>query len=55
MLVHALVASVRTRPAPAVFLVLDSFDKVFAHFLRCGFGVAVLAQDDLAQFFCDPL
>ena len=57
MLVHAFVASVRTRPEPAVFPVFDGFDKVFADFVGCRFGVAVFAEDDLAEFFytqCKP-
>ena len=52
MLVHALIASVRTGPEPAVFPVLDCFDEVFADFVSRGFGIAVFAYDDLAEFFC---
>ena len=52
MLVHALVASVRTGPEPAVFTVFDRFDEVFAYFVRGGFGVTVFAEDDFAEFCC---
>ena len=50
MLVHALIAAVRTRPEPAVLTVLDGFDEELADFVGGGFGVAVLAQDDLVEF-----
>ena len=52
MLVHALIASVRTRPEPAVFAVFDRVDEVFAYFVGGGLGVAVFAQDDFAEFGC---
>ena len=55
MLVHAFVASVRTRPEPAVFPVLDGLDEEFADFVGCCFGVAVFAEDDLAEFFYGDL
>lgn len=51
MLIHAFVASVRTRPEPAVFSVFDGFDEVLADFVGCRFGVSVFAEDDLAEFF----
>ena len=50
MPIHAFVATVRTRPEPAVLAVLDSCDEVFADFLGGGFGVPVFAEDDLAKF-----
>ena len=50
MLVHAFIASVRTRPEPAVFTVFDCVDEVFAYFVGCGFGVSVFAEDDFAEF-----
>ena len=52
MLVHALVAAVRTRPEPAVLAVLDGFDEELAYFVRRRFRVAVFAQDDLGEFGC---
>lgn len=55
MPVHALIATVRTRPEPAVFPVLDRFDEEFADFVGSGFGVAVFTQDYLSQFLLIPL
>lgn len=52
MLVHAFVASVGTAPKPTVFAHFDRFDEVLAHFVGGGFGVAVFAEDNLAEFFC---
>ena len=51
MLVHAFIASVRTAPEPTVFPHFDRFDEVLADFVGGGFGIAVFAEDDLAQFF----
>lgn len=55
MLVHALIASVRTRPEPAVLAHLDRFDEVFAYFIGGGFGIAVFAENDFAEFGCVAL
>ena len=52
MLVHAFVAAVGTCPKPAVFAFFDGVDEVFADFVGCGFWVAVLVEDDLAEFLC---
>ena len=49
--VHALVAAVWTGPEPAVLAFFDGVDEVFADFVGGGFGVAVFAHDDLAEFF----
>lgn len=55
MLVHALVASIRTCPEPSVLLVLDGLDEELAHLVRCGLGVAVLAEHDIAQLLLVPI
>lgn len=55
MLVHALVAAVRTRPEPAVLSVLDGVDEVFAYLIRCRFRVAVFAHNHLPQLLLVPV
>lgn len=55
MLVHALVASIRTCPEPAILLVLDGLDEVLAHLVCCGLGVAVFAEHDIAQLLLVPV
>lgn len=52
MLIHALVASIRTSPEPTVLSVLDGIDEELADFVRGGLGIAMLARDNLPQFFC---
>lgn len=52
--IHALISSVRTRPEPAVFLILDSLDKVLAHFFRRGLWIAVLARHHFPQLLLVP-
>lgn len=55
MLIEALVSTVWTCPEPTVLLVFDGLDKVLAHFVCCGFGVSMLAQDDLSQLGLVPV
>lgn len=55
MLVHALIAAIRTRPKPTVFAVLDRLDEVLAHLVRRRFRVAVLGHDHLAQLLLVPV
>jgi len=49
--VHAFVAAVGAAPEPAVLAVFDGVDEEFTDFIGRGFGVAVFAEDDLAEFF----
>ncbi len=55
MLVHALVAAIRTRPEPTVFAVLDRLNEVLAHFVRRRFRIAVLGHDHLPQLLLVPV
>ena len=55
MFIEALVSTIWTRPEPTVLLVFDSLDKVLAHLVCCGFGVSMLAQDDLSQLGLIPV
>lgn len=52
MLVHALVAAVRTHPKPAVLAILNGLDKELADFVGCRLWVSVFAEDDLPKFLC---
>jgi hypothetical protein len=52
--IHALIASVRTCPEPAVFLILHSLNKVFAHLIRRGLRIAMLAHNHLPQLLLVP-
>ncbi len=47
MSVHALVAVVGTGPKPAVLPVLHRFDEVLTNLVGGGFGIPVLAENDL--------
>lgn len=55
MLVHALVASIRTCPEPTVLLVLDRLDEELAHLVGCCLGVAVLAEHNIPQLLFVPV
>src|SRR5438034_9877024 len=52
--VHALITPIRTRPEPAVLLILHRFDKIFAHFVRCRLWIAMFAQYNSPQLFFIP-
>lgn len=54
MFIHALISSVRTSPEPAVFLILHSLDKVFAHLVRRRLRIAVLARHHFPQLLLVP-
>ena len=43
VLIHALIAAIRTSPEPTVFAIFDCLDEVLAHFVGRGFGISVLA------------
>lgn len=55
MLVHALVAAIRTSPEPTVLAILNSLDKVLAHLIGRRLGVAVLGHDNTAQLLLVPI
>jgi hypothetical protein len=55
VLVHALIASVRTCPEPSVFLVLDGCNEELANLVRCCLWIAVLAEHDLSQLIFVPV
>lgn len=55
MLVHALVAAIRTGPEPAVLLVLDGLDEVLADLLGRRARVSMLAHNDIAQLLLVPV
>ena len=48
MPIHALITTVRTRPEPAVFPILDSLYEEFADLVSGCLWVSVLAENDLA-------
>ena len=52
MFIHTLVASIWTCPEPSILAVFDSFNKKLAYFIRGGFGVSMLAQNNLPKLFC---
>ena len=52
MLIHTLVASVGTCPEPSILAVFDGFNEKFTHFVSRGFGVSMLAQNNLPKLFC---
>ena len=47
MFVFALIAAVWTCPKPAILSILNRFYEVFADFVGGGFGIPMLAHDDL--------
>lgn len=55
MLVHALVAAIRTSPEPTVLAILNSLDKVLAHLIGRRLGVAVLGKNNTAQLLLIPI
>lgn len=55
MLVHALIAAVRTHPKPSILLVFHSLDEVLAHFVGCRLWVSVLAQHNVSQLLLVPI
>lgn len=55
MLIHALVATIGAHPEPAVLLVLDGLDEKLAHLLGGRARIAMLAENNIAQFRLIPV
>lgn len=55
MLIHALVASIRTCPKPTILPILHSFDKVLAYFICRRPRIAMFTQYYIAQLFFVPI
>ena len=47
MLIHTLVASIWTCPEPSILAIFDGFNEEFAHFIGRGFGISMLAHNNL--------
>lgn len=55
MLVHTLIASIRTCPKPTIFAVLHGFDKEFANLVSCSFWISVLGRNNCIQLLFIPV
>jgi len=55
VLIHALIASIRANPEPAILLVLHRLDKVLADLVGGCTRVTMLAHHDAAQLLLVPL
>lgn len=55
MSIHALITTIRTRPEPSIFLILNRFNKVFAHFISRRLRIPMFTQHHISQFRLIPL
>lgn len=55
MSVHALITTIRTRPEPTIFLILNRLDEIFAHFVGRRLRIPMFTQHHISQFRLIPL
>lgn len=48
MFIHAIVATIRTGPEPAVFPIFNCINEVLADLVGCSFGITVLVHYNLS-------
>lgn len=55
MSIHALISTIRTRPEPTIFLILNRLNEIFAHFISRRLRITMFTQHHISQFRLIPL